>query len=121
LQARKLLGKKAIIGGTANSLEDINKLIELKVDYIGLGPYRFTSTKKKLSPVLGIDGVKTILLAAKSMIPVVVIGAIRPADVEEIILAGAHGIAVSSAINSSLEKEVLVKGFFELIQNNNII
>ena len=58
IKARELLGKNTIIGGTANSIEDIQKLIDAKVDYIGLGPYKHTETKKNLSPLLGIDGYK---------------------------------------------------------------
>ena len=55
-EARKLLGEEFIIGATANTFEDIEALRHTDIDYIGLGPFRFTSTKKNLSPVIGIDG-----------------------------------------------------------------
>ena len=61
--ARKILGNGYIIGGTANTLDDIERLIKEGVDYIGLGPFRYTETKKNLSPILGIDGYKKILMA----------------------------------------------------------
>ncbi len=54
--ARKIVGKKMIIGGTANTLEHILKRIKEGADYIGLGPFRFTSTKQNLSPILGLEG-----------------------------------------------------------------
>jgi thiamine-phosphate pyrophosphorylase len=110
-EARAILGDQAIIGGTANSMEDAQWLLGQGVDYIGLGPFRFTQTKKKLAPVLGEEGVKNILTGLKSNIPVVVIGGVLPEDVETIISAGAHGVAVSSAINFSNDKKSMVEAF----------
>ncbi|MDF9301154.1 thiamine phosphate synthase [Tritonibacter mobilis] len=45
-EARKVLGSNAIIGGTANTKADCIRLFESDVDYVGLGPYRYTKTKK---------------------------------------------------------------------------
>ena len=50
LEAREILGPHAIIGITANTAEDIIKYKGKDVDYIGLGPFHFTTTKKKLAP-----------------------------------------------------------------------
>ncbi len=100
-EARLELGSKAIIGGTANSFEDIEKLNEEGVDYIGLGPFRFTTTKENLSPVLGIEGYKTILVQCKKKgitIPIIAIGGIQIEDVKLIAETGVYGIAVASAI-----------------------
>ena len=58
--ARNLLGEKMIIGGTANTIDDIERLWRDGADYIGCGPYRFTTTKKNLSPILGLDGYQYI-------------------------------------------------------------
>jgi thiamine-phosphate pyrophosphorylase len=121
VEARRILGENAIIGGTANSIDDIQNLLAQGINYIGLGPYRFTSTKKNLSPILGISGVKNILIAAKTNVPVVVIGSINPNDVDEILSAGAYGVAVSSAINFSKNKSELVKEFYNQLSINNII
>lgn len=101
-EARKILGDDAIIGGTANTLDDILNLIDQKADYIGLGPFRFTTTKEKLSPILGMEGYKTImnrLAETKLSIPIVAIGGITPNDVRQIMDAGLHGIAISGAID----------------------
>lgn len=46
LDARAILGTQKIIGGTANTLEDCQILLQKQVDYIGLGPLRFTHTKR---------------------------------------------------------------------------
>src|SRR5207344_844126 len=50
-EARSLLGNK-IIGGTANTFEDVWQPATENCDYIGLGPYQFTTTKSNLSPTL---------------------------------------------------------------------
>ncbi len=96
--ARKELASWQIIGGTANTLEDCKTLIDKKVDYIGLGPFRFTKTKDDLGPVLGEKGYLTILKELKTDIPIIAIGGITQNDVLDIIITGVHGIAVSEEI-----------------------
>jgi len=102
-EARKILGKNFIIGGTANTSEDVKRLNEAGADYIGLGPFRFTVTKENLSPILGIEGIKKACINSK--IPVIAIGGITPKDVPTIMETGVHGIAVSSAINHAKDKK----------------
>jgi len=55
-EARVILGEDFVIGGTANTIEDIRLHYSQGADYIGLGPYRWTGTKKNLSPILGLEG-----------------------------------------------------------------
>jgi thiamine-phosphate pyrophosphorylase len=100
-QARNILGNKAIIGGTANNREDIVRLAAAKVDYIGLGPFRFTQTKKKLSPILGEKGYKNIIQHIRPHIqtPLIAIGGIQLSDIDLIQAIGLQGVAISSAIN----------------------
>ncbi|WNW02897.1 thiamine phosphate synthase [Tenacibaculum sp. HL-MS23] len=100
LKVREYLGKFYSIGGTANTLEDCKKLIEKKVDYIGLGPFRFTETKKNLSPVLGIEGYKKILTALHTETPIIAIGGITLDDVAAIVHSGIYGVATSGAITN---------------------
>lgn len=98
-EARKILGDHLIIGGTANTFEDIKSLATQGVDYIGLGPYRFTTTKKKLSPVLGLDGYKDIIEQcsnANITLPIIAIGGLEPDDLKDLFDSGIHGIAISS-------------------------
>ena len=110
--ARKILGKEFIIGGTANTLEDIINLQDQGVDYVGLGPYRFTQTKKNLSSVLGEKGYQNILekLKEKSIdIPVIAIGGIQIDDIKTLMNIGVYGIAVASLINEANEKMDVVE------------
>ncbi len=104
-EAREILGDDFIIGGTANSIDDVIYLLNMPVDYIGLGPFRFTSTKKNLSPVLGLDEIQDIFDEVESELPIIAIGGITLGDVDEIMAIGVHGIAVSSAINLADDKQ----------------
>lgn len=120
--ARKMLGNKMIIGGTANTFDDIKKLAEKEVDYIGLGPYRFTTTKEKLSPVLGIEGYKEIMKQCaieKIKIPVMAIGGILREDVAVLLEAGINGVAVAAAIGLSQNITHAASVFVELLKKNN--
>ena len=100
-EARTILGNGYMIGGTANTFDDIFRLYKQGVDYIGLGPFRFTETKKNLSPVLGLDGYRDIVdLCRKHEInlPVLAIGGITREDIPAIMQTGVSGIALSSTI-----------------------
>lgn len=100
-EARKLLGKDAIIGATANTLDDVIRLSKEPIDYLGIGPYRFTGTKKKLAPVLGLEGYKSIFDGMKAhgiTLPYVTIGGIKAEDIAALAAIGATGFAVSGAI-----------------------
>ena len=100
-EAREILGGDFIIGATANTFDDVQALRHLDIDYIGLGPLRFTATKQKLSPVLGLDGYRDIIARMKDAsinLPVVAIGGITIADIEDVMATGVRGIAVSGEL-----------------------
>lgn len=97
-KARNYLGKQYLIGGTANTVEDCNDLISKHVDYIGLGPFKFTQTKTNLSPVLGLDGYRSIIGSLKNPPPIIAIGGIVQNDINKLLNTGVHGIAMSAYI-----------------------
>ena len=100
-EARHVLGEEFIIGGTANTFEDIERLARQGADYIGCGPFRFTTTKKNLAPVIGIEGYRDIIEkmeAAGIDLPVVAIGGITADDIDDILATGVRGIAVSGTV-----------------------
>ena len=100
-EARRVLGEEFIIGGTANTFDDIERLARQGADYIGCGPFRFTTTKKNLAPVIGIEGYRDIIEkmeAAGIDLPVVAIGGITADDIEDILATGVRGIAVSGTV-----------------------
>lgn len=100
-EAANLLGENYIIGTTTNTIEDILEL-DQRVDYIGLGPYRYTTTKDNLSPILGLIGFENILnlmIQSDVTIPVIAIGGIKVEDLSELKQTRIYGVAISSAIN----------------------
>ncbi len=98
---RKELERWQVIGGTANTLEDCEVLIAKEVDYIGLGPFKFTTTKKNLSPVLGLAGYRAILDALQTRTPIIAVGGIDLKSVSDILETGLYGVAVSGAISQN--------------------
>ena len=100
-RARAMSRAGFIIGGTANTFDDIRRLAEQGADYIGCGPYRFTTTKQKLSPVLGLEGYGRLLQQmreAQIHVPLVAIGGITEADIPALLQTGVQGIALSGSI-----------------------
>ena len=105
-EARKLLGRDFIIGATANTIDDVRAHCSAGADYIGCGPFRFTSTKKNLSPVLGLEGYEYIVKCMKEegmSIPVVAIGGITAEDIPQIKAIGIEGIALSGSVLTAAE------------------
>lgn len=104
VEARKFLGKDKIIGATANTFADVVKGFESGATYIGLGPYRYTTTKANLSPILGLEGYEKIIsqcVKENIDIPIYAIGGIRMEDLNPLHNCGVYGVAVSSLILES--------------------
>ena len=102
--ARKIVGPDCVIGGSTNCFEDIVMMINLGVDYVGLGPFATTNTKTNLNPILGLEGIKGILQKLKNFnkaIPVLAIGGIDTKDISDLINAGVYGVAISSVITNA--------------------
>jgi len=104
VEAKQILGEGKIYGGTANKLEDIYLRMEEGCDYVGLGPFRFTSTKEKLSPILGLAGYQQILdhlHKLKSFPPIIAIGGISLEDIAALQHVGVYGVALSKYITEN--------------------
>lgn len=97
-EARAILGDDVMIGGTANTFEQIQLQVSRGADYVGVGPFRFTTTKKNLSPTLGLDGYKILLEQMKNAnisIPLFAVGGITMADIEGLKKVGVEHFAIS--------------------------
>lgn len=116
-EARKILGNDFIIGGTANTFEDVLMHYQGSANYVGCGPFRFTTTKKGLSPILGLEGYRHIIRQMQEAdihIPVVAIGGITAADIPAILATGVTDIALSGTILNASDpvnktKEIISK------------
>lgn len=118
-EARKILGPDKIIGGTANTIDDIIRLHRQGADYIGCGPFRFTTTKKKLSPVLGLEGYRDIVLKMRENgidLPIVAIGGITVDDIPAIMGTGVTGIALSGAILNAKDPKSMTESILETLK-----
>lgn len=118
-EARKILGPDKIIGGTANTIDDIIRLHRQGADYIGCGPFRFTTTKKKLSPVLGLEGYRNIVLKMRENgidLPIVAIGGITVDDIPAIMRTGVTGIALSGAILNAEDPKSMTESILETLK-----
>ena len=110
-EARAIVGDK-IIGGTANTLAHVRQRIAEGCNYIGVGPYRFTTTKEKLSPILGLGGYEQILndlTEEEKACPIYAIGGLQLQDVPELMQVGIYGIAVSGIITAHSNKKYFIQ------------
>lgn len=120
-EARTLLGESRIVGATAHSFSEVEELRGEPIDYIGLGPLRYTHTKRNLAPILGFDGVERIMRQMQEMriaIPVYVIGGVEAQDVRELLAMGVFGVAVSGSIALASDPQFATQKFLESIQKN---
>jgi thiamine-phosphate pyrophosphorylase len=112
-EVRKYLHTWQMIGGTANTMKDCENLLDKQIDYISLGPFRETTTKENLSPVLGLKGYIAITDVLITPIPIIAVGGITTNDVTNLLGAGISGIAVSGEITRDFDS---IKTFNELLK-----
>lgn len=113
LAIRSYLHAWQCVGGTANTIEHCRELLDKAVDYIGLGPFRFTYTKQNLSPVLGLEGYAMLLNLLDTETPIIAIGGIALEDVPALLKTGIYGIAVSGELTKDFKK---IKLFHEALR-----
>lgn len=117
-EARRILGPDFIIGGTANTFEDVKSHYESGANYIGCGPFRFTTTKQGLSPILGLEGYAAITKRMKDEninLPIVAIGGITKEDIPAIMQTGVTGIALSGTVLRADDPVQEMKTLIELV------
>lgn len=118
-EARAIVGPDMIIGGTANTFEHIQLRAAEGVNYIGLGPYRFTTTKQNLSPVIGLEGYMRLMRQMQEAgirLPVIAIGGIETEDIPLLMQAGLHGVAVSGALTRHTELPLAIHTMYSNLQ-----
>lgn len=120
-ETKSIVGNDKIIGGTANTLEHVLQRVNEGCNYIGLGPLRFTTTKAKLSPILGFEGYQSILqvLQLKQIkTPIYAIGGVEIDDLLNLTEIGLHGVAVSGLITQHPNKKQLIEKCNTLLYEN---
>lgn len=115
-EARTIVGPELILGGTANTFEHVVQRIAEGVDYVGLGPFRFTSTKEKLSPILGVEGYQSVTKRLHDLglsVPIIAIGGITETDLPSLLATGVHGVALSGTIITAVDQKMTVSQIHE--------
>ena len=113
--ARKLLGPDAIIGGSAGDMEEAEKCLAEGADYIGVGPVYDTKSKTDAGEAMGIENLR--IIAEKIPLPIIAIGGITVSDMDELLNAGAHGVAVISSVCLSDDPEAAARRFRDTLDN----
>ncbi|MDB4402692.1 thiamine phosphate synthase [Algibacter sp.] len=111
--ARKHLYTWQMIGGTANTLQDCEILLDKEVDYITLGPFRVEITKDNLNPPLGLNGYTAIIENLKTETPIIGAGGMTIKDVTDVLETGVSGITVSGEITRNFDS---IKIFNQLLK-----
>ena len=123
-EAREILGSEYIIGATVNSFDDIvAHLRGARPDYFGCGPFRFTTTKERLAPTLGVEGYRNIVAQMRSegiTIPLVAIGGITKSDVPDLLALGLSGIALSGSVLSTIDPRAEMRNIVDIITQNKL-
>jgi thiamine-phosphate pyrophosphorylase len=117
--AREILGTQKIIGLSIHLTDELMAAKNAAVNYFGVGPFRFTTTKEKLDPLLGLEGIRRLVQFSHEHeidIPMIAIGGISSADVLPLLQAGVKGIAVSSAVNKSFAPGKTIVEFLDLLK-----
>lgn len=116
-EARRIIGSNKIIGRTCNTANDVESMAAEDIDYIGLGPLRFTTTKKLLSPIIGLEGYKEIV--SKTTIPIVAVGGITTEDITPLLKQGVYGVALSGTIAKAANITETTKNIITTIERQD--
>ncbi len=117
--ARKILGKKKIIGISVNTAEEALEAESQGADYIGAGPIFYTSSKEELRSVLGLEGLQNVRQRVK--IPILAIGGITADTAKGVLSSGADGIAVISAIMGAEDIHAATKNLLSKMEKNSFL
>ena len=104
---RRLLGPDAIVGISVETLQQAERAASLDVDYLGVSPIFATPTKTDTASAWGLGGLAALRRASKHVL--VAIGGIDSSNADQVIEAGADGIAVVSAICAAPDPEAAAR------------
>jgi thiamine-phosphate pyrophosphorylase len=101
-EARRLMGQ-AIIGISARTIAEAQQAVDEGADYLGVGAI-FATRSKLDAEISGLAGLRAIAAAIREC-PLVAIGGIGEANAQRVLDAGAHGLAVVSAVMAAADPE----------------
>jgi len=116
--ARGLLGEGRIIGGSAATLDEVRKCLSEGADYVGFGPVYPTSSKDDAGPVSGIDILKQVVEIIP--LPIIAIGGVGAENIPDLMRAGAHGIAVISAVCCQDDPKEATRSLYQALNKGSL-
>lgn len=115
--ARKILGKRKIIGLTVHSLKEAKTAQKLGADYLALSPIFATGTKADAGKPVGVNLIKEI--RKHTRLPLIAIGGINLVNAKEVISAGASGLCAISAVVAKPDVKKEIRKFQALFSSRN--
>lgn len=112
--ARKLLGKKKIIGVTVHNVKEALKAQKAGADYIGVSPIFTTTTKLDAGKAAGLSLIRKIKQAVS--IPIIAIGGINLANAPQVVRAGADGLCAISSVVTKEDVRAEIEKFQKLFK-----
>jgi thiamine-phosphate pyrophosphorylase len=103
VEARKILGDKAIIGFSTHNIEQAIKAVQFPIDYLAIGPIFATETKENPDRIVGLEGLRKVREATGNFL-LVAIGGINSENLREVYKAGADSAAIISSLISDAGK-----------------
>ena len=109
--ARRVLGSSQVIGYSAHSMEEALQAERDGADFVTFGPVYATPSKAAFGEPLGLACLADV--ARRLTIPVFALGGVKISTIDEVMSAGAHGVALISAViaaeNPASEIESLLR------------
>ncbi|OGP49846.1 MAG: thiamine-phosphate diphosphorylase [Deltaproteobacteria bacterium RBG_13_43_22] len=115
--ARKILGEKTIIGGSASTLDEAHKCLLEGVDYVGFGPVFTTTSKEDAGPASGLGLLKQVV--QEIPLPIIAIGGITQENIIQVMQTGAYGIAVISAVCCQKDPREATRIFRSILESGH--
>lgn len=114
--ARQVMGSDKLIGVSTHNPEQVRTATEGGPDYLGFGPIFKPGSKTDHDPIVGLAGLKAV--RPLTPLPIFAIGGITLERVEDVISAGANGVAVISAILQAPDIRQTVSDFVARISSS---
>jgi len=111
---RDVIRRPFWVGATAGSRDEaVAREAEGSSDYLGVGPVYGTRSKADAKPTLGLPAFQAI--CASTALPVVAIGSLTPERVDEVVSAGAWGVAAIGAIWDAPSPQRAIEAFLRAL------
>lgn len=112
--ARKLVGQELLIGVSTHSADEAMRAARAGADYITFGPLFYTPSKASYGPPVGLEKLGDVV-GLDLDIPLLGLGGVKPGNVGEVILGGASGVALISAVIAADDPAGAARGILKEI------